>query len=165
MSHERLLAVLNIAGAVASLVGLVLSGIAAFQAKRAREAATTAVSTLRRRDAAEEIGSLVTLAAQLSHFVQSRDSKAAGVRAIDLSQGIQTLTSRRYHFVAEDAASLKLTADQLVRVSRSLATNGIPDDASAFGKLFGRCQDAHTLLSGLVGKVQREVEEEDDESN
>jgi hypothetical protein len=164
------LVLLEILAGVASLLGLAISTFglvfaikAAAQAKSAHEVAKEALKTLRHRDAAEEISSLVKLAAQLSHFVENRDRRGASVRATDLSGGIQTLASRRLPFVQAEVEQLNLISDQLLRVARSLATSGIPEDPREFSVLFGRCQKALSILSGLVGRVQREIEDEDHE--
>lgn len=161
---------LDTIGGIASLLGLAISTFglvysvkAAAQAKSAREAADEALKALRHRDAAEEISGLVELAAQLSHFLENRDRRGASVRATDLSGGIQTLATRRQPFVQAELEQLSLMSDQLVRVGRSLATNGIPEDPREFSLLFGRCQKAHSILSGLVGRVQREIEDPDHE--
>jgi len=161
---------LDTMGGVASLLGLAISTFgliysvkAAKQAKSAREAADQALKALRHRDAAEEISSLVKLAAELSHFVENRDRRGASVRATDLSAGIQTLASRRRPFVRAELEQLNFMADQLSRVGRSLATSGMPENPREFSILFGRCQKAHSILSSLVGRVQREVEDQDHE--
>lgn len=151
----------SVVGLGVSIFGLVYAFKAAVQAKSARQAAEAALRTLRHRDAVEEITTLVEMAAQLSHFVQNRDSRGAAVRATDLSSGIQTLASRRFPFVESDVDELNLTTNQLTRVGRSLAAGGVPDDPQQFSVLFSRCQKAHSTLSGLVGKAQRAIEDED----
>jgi hypothetical protein len=149
----------SIVGLLLSIATVISSMLAAGRAKKAQLAAEAAAKSIRHRDTADELGLLVALAAQMSQFVEVNDGRGASLRASDVLEKLVALQNRRLPFLNGEQDRIDLIKDQLSNLSKSLATSGVPTDTSNRKKLLGRCQEVHSTLSGMAGKIQLSIED------
>lgn len=146
-----------IVGTIASMAGVVFSGMAWVQAKGAKQAAEEASEAVKTRDTAHEFAKLATDAKDLLTAVQERRIDRAVEGANDLAHLLKIAVERRWEFLA-DSQELQSTLKQLQNVSRYLSTRGFPTDARDAELLTKRCQEIHQAMCKAQGNLERRVE-------
>ena len=115
----------NFIANVAGIVGLFLSGIAAFQARRASEAAIAARDAAIVRTLADELQLASTRAEQLVGFLAHGRFGEAVLRSDELTYSLSELPYRRGGYLQEPHINTLLTSrQQLQSISEVMAKTG-----------------------------------------
>jgi hypothetical protein len=151
----------TIAGTVASVVGVVFSGMAWVQAKGAKKAAEEASNAVKARDTAHEFAKLAADARDLLAAVQGEQKDRAIAAADDLTHLLIIAVERRAPYVPMDFPG-QLCIRNLQSISRSLVTEGFANVPRKKRQLLDRCHQIHRSLCGIAGVVERHAEGTDE---
>jgi hypothetical protein len=149
---------LAISGTVASLVGVVFSWMAWWQARGAKKAAEEASDAVKARDTAHEFSKLATDAKELLSAVQGEHADRAVIAADELTHLLAIAVARRASYLPKDFDA-QLCISNLQRISKSLGAEGFPGEPRKKGQLLDRCHQIHRSLCGIAGVVERHTEE------
>ena len=152
---------LAIVGTVASIAGVVFSWMAWVQASGAKKAAEEASRTVKAKDTSHEFTKLASDAKELLAAVQARQKERAIAAADDLTHLLIIAVERRASYLPESFPA-ELCIRNLQTISRSLGTEGFPDEPGKKSMLLGRCHQIHRSLCGIAGVVERNTEETDE---
>jgi hypothetical protein len=155
---------LAISGTIASFVGVVFSWMAWVQAKGAKKAAEEASNAVKARDTAHEFTKLASDAKELLTAVQGRQKDRAIAAADDLTHLLIIAFERRASYLPEGFKA-ELCIRNLQSISKSLGTEGFPEEPGKIKQLFERCHQIHKSLCGIAGVVERYTEETDELAN
>lgn len=146
-------------GNLASVAGVVLSGLAWVQAGKARDAAEAAGRAVRERDTAHEFCKLADDARALLTAVQSAQADRIISSANNLAHMLGVAEARRSEFLPSDF-DVEQCIENLNLTSRDLSVHGFPaDDPVKREKLEERVQNIHSELCRIAGSVERGSEE------
>jgi hypothetical protein len=152
---------LAIVGTLASVAGVVFSWLAWVQAKGAKKAAEEACNAVRAKDTAHEFARLATDAKDLLAAVQGRQRDKAIAAADDLTHLLIIALERRASYLPERFQA-EICIRNLQSISRSLGTEGFPEEQGKKRQLLDRCHQIHRSLCGIAGVVERNAEETDE---
>lgn len=144
-------------GSLLSLVGLCVGFVAAFQAKRAREAAQQAREAAHRGSLAEDMATAMHLASDLLGHVVAAQGALASIRATDLI-GTANYLLRRWDRQLTRASRNALIAasNQLNEIHDVLARNPFPAQPSdEFGALVQACRVVSTTFAAEHGAAMK----------
>jgi len=149
---------LAIVGTVASIAGLVFSGLAWIQAKGAKKAAEEAARAVRAKETAYDFTKMAADAKSLLESVQNKHKDKAIIAATDLIHLLMIADDRRASYLPV-GFSTALCVDNLHRISTSIASEGFPEKSSQMEKLLAQCHQVHSSLCGIAGSADRAQEE------
>lgn len=122
----------NLVAGVASILGVLLSGAAAFLAKRASKAAAEAREAAAFRSLGEELDIACTRAEQLVDFLAHDRLSEATLRAEELTSSLSELPYRRSPFLTEAHINQLLTLREQLS---SIAATALEARATATGTI------------------------------
>lgn len=148
---------LAIAGTLASIGGLVFSGMAWLQAAKAKEAAKEAVKAVQKREVAQEVLRLAGDAKEFLSAVQQSRTENAVSAANSLSHALSIIRARGIANPS-DANKLKECVAQITFVAIRINVDGIPADPTRWEEIPTHCHDIHKTVCDLAGRMERASE-------
>lgn len=152
-------AVASIVGGILSFFGLVYSFRAAKRAQAATQAAREAREAVRRSNAGEELRGLSEMAKELLRSAQSRQFEAAKLRSTDLLAGVAQARHRWKMFFLDDSPErIDKVARKLDQISQAVSAPAIAGDLQLTEKVLKSCHDVVVLLADESGKLLKQME-------
>jgi hypothetical protein len=149
---------LAIVGTVASIAGVIFSGLAWVQAKGAKKAAEEAVRTVRAKETVHDFSKMAADSKGLLEAVQTRQKEKAIIAATDLIHLLLFARDRRASYLPR-GFNRHLSVEHLQIISNALASGGFPEDTPRIQKLLERCHEIHNSLCGIAATADRNSEE------
>jgi hypothetical protein len=149
-------------GSVASLAGVVLSGLAFWKAASAAAAAKDARKAVLIRGMVEELERAAAVADYLFDFLREQRFAEARLRADDLAILLAEIPSRRYSLVdSRSRDDIQQTLLQVVSISERLSKDdGLKLPALERDRLLGIVRRyVTTRLREVVGRAKSEIDE------
>jgi hypothetical protein len=150
---------LDIAGAIASVAGLLVAIWTLTVAKGARKAAQEARESIRLGNAAEEFATLNRMAAEFLGYVENSHTEAAALRARDLVVGVVAAKERWRRFLTDDRiARLEEASLQVGVISRSLMAKEEPPTPTEKQRLLRFSHEVVRVIAEEAGTITLESE-------
>ena len=154
-----LVKILDLSGALASIIGLGVAVWTLYQAIAAKKAAMQAREAVRLGNAAEDFRALNQLASEFLGYVEGNQIDAAAIRARDLLAGILSAKQRWTRFLStERITKLEGAGAQVSVISRSLLTKGAPTTLAERQRLLKFSQDVVKIVAEETGTITSESE-------
>jgi hypothetical protein len=145
---------LTIAGTIASVIGVVFSGMAWIQAAKAKDAAREATDAVRKRNTAQQV---LKLAGDAKEFLSSVQQDRAENAISAANSLLHSLSLLRTQSIADfpDTDTLKACLAMLMSVAIRLNVDGVPEDSSKREELLVLCHGIHRSVCDLAGRMER----------
>jgi hypothetical protein len=152
----------NVLAGIASIVGLLLSGLAALLAGRASTAAKDARRAVLVRSLADELEQACTLAEQLFDFVQHDRLREAALRTNELTSRLSELPPRRSPFLSLDDRNRLLTfRTQLQTVGEAILKREHRRESLDKEQVLKVMQNVVSGLREVLGGIRSQIESGD----
>ena len=150
----------SIVAGVASILGLFVSFLAFFQARRASVAAAAARDAVIIRTLADELGHVCTRAERLVDFLIHQRFDEAALRVAELVSGLSEMPRRRSPYLGEDDRNSLLTSrEQLHSIGDAIQEHrASPIDSSRRTRLIGVAGRVVASLREVSGAVKSKLE-------
>ncbi len=150
----------NIVAGVASILGLFVSFLAFFQARKASVAATAARDAVIMRTLADELELVCARAEQLADFLSHQRFDEATLRVAELVSGLSEMPRRRSPYLDEgDRNSLLTSREQLQSIGDTIQEHRAnPIDPSGRNRLIRVAGRVVASLREVSGAVKSKLE-------
>lgn len=150
---------IDIIGCIASVGGLIFSGLALVAARSAKKAAEEARNAVYRENLKQELGDLTVLSSQMLSAIGRTDSATVGSAATSLLARTEHAISRWGHYLGqEQLAKLKEVPDLIASINRTVLLQGIPTEVTPLKRMVDQCQNSMRTMNSVLGSIQIESE-------
>ena len=143
--------------AVIGGVGLLITGIAAWQATRAKTAATNAEDSVRKHNAEVDFSTLTRLARELHGYVETEDFAIARLRVTDLRMDLATAITTHRKFLLPDRIKLIDQQMALRLIANRLNESSGQISATERIRLLEISGDILDVLASQSGKLRSDI--------